>query len=90
MRVADFTAFWAGPMAAQILAGLGAEVIHIEGPRRPDGIRMNTLRTADRRRVVGVVAAVLRCQHEQARHSPSTCRRPTVIRSRCDCWRPAT
>ena len=23
---------------------LGAEVIHIEGPRRPDGIRMNTLR----------------------------------------------
>jgi crotonobetainyl-CoA:carnitine CoA-transferase CaiB-like acyl-CoA transferase len=44
VRVADFTAFWAGPMAAHILAGLGAEVIHIEGPRRPDGIRMNTLR----------------------------------------------
>jgi crotonobetainyl-CoA:carnitine CoA-transferase CaiB-like acyl-CoA transferase len=44
VRVADFTAFWAGPLAAQILAGLGAEVIHIEGPRRPDGIRMNTLR----------------------------------------------
>jgi crotonobetainyl-CoA:carnitine CoA-transferase CaiB-like acyl-CoA transferase len=44
VRVADFTAFWAGPLAAQILAGLGAEVIHVEGPRRPDGIRMNTLR----------------------------------------------
>ncbi len=44
IRVADFTAFWAGPMAAHILAGLGAEVIHVEGPRRPDGIRMNTLR----------------------------------------------
>jgi crotonobetainyl-CoA:carnitine CoA-transferase CaiB-like acyl-CoA transferase len=44
VRVADFTAFWAGPLAAQILAGLGAEVIHIEGPKRPDGIRMNTLR----------------------------------------------
>ena len=44
VRVADFTAFWAGPLAAHILAGLGADVIHIEGPRRPDGIRMNTLR----------------------------------------------
>ena len=44
VRVADFTAFWAGPLAAQILSGLGAEVIHIEGPKRPDGIRMNTLR----------------------------------------------
>jgi crotonobetainyl-CoA:carnitine CoA-transferase CaiB-like acyl-CoA transferase len=44
VRVADFTAFWAGPLAAQILAGLGAEVVHIEGPRRPDGIRMNTIR----------------------------------------------
>lgn len=47
LRVADFTAFWAGPLAAQVLAGLGAEVIHIEGPRRPDGIRMNTTRSLD-------------------------------------------
>jgi crotonobetainyl-CoA:carnitine CoA-transferase CaiB-like acyl-CoA transferase len=44
VRVADFTGFWAGPMAGAILAGLGAEVIHFEGPERPDGIRMNTLR----------------------------------------------
>jgi crotonobetainyl-CoA:carnitine CoA-transferase CaiB-like acyl-CoA transferase len=44
IRVADFTAFWAGPLAAHVLAGLGADVIHMEGPRRPDGIRMNTLR----------------------------------------------
>lgn len=47
LRVADFTAFWAGPLAAGILAGLGAEVIHIEGPKRPDGIRMNTTRRLD-------------------------------------------
>lgn len=45
VRVADFTGFWAGPMASGILAGLGAEVVHIEGPRRPDGIRMNTIRS---------------------------------------------
>ena len=44
IRVADFTGFWAGPMASAILAGLGADVIHLEGPKRPDGIRMNTLR----------------------------------------------
>ncbi len=44
VRVADFTGFWAGPMAGAILAGLGADVIHLEGPKRPDGIRMNTIR----------------------------------------------
>lgn len=45
IRVADFTGFWAGPMAGAILGGLGADVIHLEGPKRPDGIRMNTLRS---------------------------------------------
>ena len=44
VRVADFTGFWAGPLASGILAGFGADVIHIEGPKRPDGIRMNTIR----------------------------------------------
>ena len=44
VRVADFTGFWAGPLAGGILAGLGADVIHIEGPKRPDGIRMNSIR----------------------------------------------
>ncbi|WP_420639532.1 CoA transferase [Candidatus Poriferisocius sp.] len=45
LRVADFSGFWAGPMASGILAGFGAEVIHVEGPRRPDGIRMNSIRS---------------------------------------------
>ncbi|MGV0044947.1 CoA transferase [Mycobacterium colombiense] len=39
IRVADFTAFWAGPIIGQYLAMLGADVVHIESPSRPDGMR---------------------------------------------------
>ena len=40
VRVLDATAWWAGPSATWMLATLGAEVVHLEAPQRPDGMRM--------------------------------------------------
>lgn len=40
LRVLDMTAYWAGPLASHMLALLGAEVIHLEAPTRPDGARL--------------------------------------------------
>lgn len=39
LRVLDMTAYWAGPSASHLLALLGAEVVHLESERRPDGAR---------------------------------------------------
>lgn len=50
LRVADFTAFWAGPIVGHLLAMLGADVVKVESARRPDGMRGHTTKamTEDR------------------------------------------
>jgi crotonobetainyl-CoA:carnitine CoA-transferase CaiB-like acyl-CoA transferase len=48
VRIVDLTAFWAGPESTDLLAALGADVIKVESPRRPDPMRtINVVRPED-------------------------------------------
>lgn len=47
LRIVELAAFWAGPSAAHFFAMLGAEVIKVESPARPDGMRTITTRDLD-------------------------------------------
>lgn len=42
LRVFDFTSYWAGPCATQILGWFGADVVKVESVQRPDGTRMGS------------------------------------------------
>ena len=44
LRVLDFTAYWAGPIITHFFAMMGADVIHMESAKRPDGLRAATLK----------------------------------------------
>jgi crotonobetainyl-CoA:carnitine CoA-transferase CaiB-like acyl-CoA transferase len=61
VRVLDMTTFWAGPVTGHLLAMLGAEVIHVESPHRPDGARLvgGVAQTEDRYLERGPIFAAL-------------------------------
>ncbi|WP_183470063.1 CoA transferase [Mycolicibacterium iranicum] len=40
LRIVDMTTFWAGPSCTHLLAMLGADVVHVESTRHPDGTRL--------------------------------------------------
>ena len=47
LRIADFTALWAGPLVTHILGTLGADVVKVESVQRPDAIRYTSSRGPD-------------------------------------------
>ncbi|MBU3700797.1 MAG: CoA transferase [Acidimicrobiia bacterium] len=40
LLVVDLTSWWVGTLTTQFLGRLGADVVHVEGPGRPDGMRL--------------------------------------------------
>lgn len=47
-RVLDLSSLWAGPLCGHLLRRMGAEVIKLESPRRPDGARLGNAAFFDR------------------------------------------
>ena len=72
IRVVDLTAFWAGPIIGYACAVLGAEVIHVESTKQPDGIRLNTHAPDDASRSGGSGARCSRARTPTSSTSPSS------------------
>ena len=70
IRVMDFTAFWAGPAGSLVLGSLGADVVKVEGLKRPDGMRFAGGKPPTRRPLVGDRLGLPRGEREQARRHP--------------------
>jgi crotonobetainyl-CoA:carnitine CoA-transferase CaiB-like acyl-CoA transferase len=48
LRVVDLSALWAGPLCGRLFSEVGAEVIKVESPRRPDAARFGSPGLFDR------------------------------------------
>ena len=48
LRVVDLSALWAGPLCGRLFGDIGAEVIKVESPRRPDAARVGSPRLFER------------------------------------------
>ncbi|MBM4265572.1 MAG: CoA transferase [Deltaproteobacteria bacterium] len=76
IRIVDLTAWWAGPSATQMLATLGADVIHVESPTRGDAMRMTGGMVRHRFPAFWEASAVFACANSNKRGLTLDLRQP--------------
>ena len=76
IRIIECTGWWAGPIAGQTLAQLGADIIKVESTQRPDGMRFASVKppTEDKWWEWGMVYHGVKhqqaCYHIESHRSP--------------------
>ena len=68
LKVLDSTAWWAGPGSTMFLAAMGADVVHVESVKRPDGMRTAAYLAREQERWWEFSSIYLRGERRQARH----------------------